>query len=137
MTNQQLVYALLYGLSIVITFIFGYTYYSRTWKNKQDRELLYYDREDNEKYFDFGFLKKVCLQLMTVFFTTFSFVNVFYFCINGSWISDGTFSVTRGFLIIGSIIYFFDLIEKSMAIIRDEKQKRKAKKPNNDKNPQT
>jgi hypothetical protein len=118
-------------ISIVVTLIFAWTYYSRTWKNRNERELFYFESEDGERYFDFSFLKKVIFQLITIFLTSFSFANVFYFCVNGAWITAGTFGVTRGFLILGSLIYFFDLIEKSMGIIRDERKKRRAQKPEN------
>lgn len=112
-------------VSGVITMAYVITYFVKTWRNKEVRELLYFDIEDGDKLFNFTFLKKVIFQLITIFLTAFSLVNVSFFCIMDTWV----FPVAKSFLILGAIIYLIDLTEKSMAIVRDEKKKRRAKRP--------
>ena len=112
-----------YLLSLLVTIAFGFYYHQKTFI--KNRDIYWFIYEGDEKRIDFGgFCKKICIQLLVIFFAFFTFFNVIYFCVEGKWVADNSFQSTRSFVIIGAVAYIFDLIEKSSSIIYDHKQKK-------------
>jgi len=110
-----------YLISFFVTLIFAFYYYWQTIRVNKDIYWYVYDGED--KRFDAGgFCKKIFIQLLIIFFAFFTFVNVIYFCVKGSWVTDNSFQSTRSFVIIGAVAYLFDIFEKSVNIHYDHKK---------------
>lgn len=112
-----------YWLSLIVTVLFVlYIYLNTIRKNK---DIYWFVYEADEKRFDVGgFCKKICIQLIIIFFAFFTFFNVIYFCVVGRWVADNSFQSTRSFVIIGAVAYIFDLIEKTLNILYEHKQKK-------------
>lgn len=112
-----------YLLSLIVTALFAIYYYFKTIKN--NRDMYWYFYHGDEKRFDIGgFCKKIIIQLIIIFFAFFTFFNVIYFCVEGKWVADNSFQSTRSFVIIGAVAYIFDLIEKSITILYEHKEKK-------------
>ena len=114
-----------YIISIAFAVILAFVYGIKTLGT--DRKLYYYFKEDGEDEFDWDFLKKIIIQLVVVFFTSFTFLNIFYFVFNGSWISEENMQTSKSFILIGSVIYALDTMKSSMNLIREQKKKKKRK----------
>lgn len=111
-----------YWLSLIVTIFFALYYYFITVKNK---DIYWYVYEGEDRRVDVGgFCKKIFIQLLIIFFASFTFLNVIYFCIEGTWVADNSFQLTRSFIVIGAVTYIFDLIEKSVSIPFEHKEKK-------------
>src|SRR5437868_679279 len=110
--EQYITKSTFYLFSLAITVVFATIYYLYTVKT--NRDIYWFVYEGDERRFDIGgFCKKIILQLIIIFFSFFTFLNVIYFCVFGHWVADNSFQSTRSFVIIGAVAYIFDLIEKS------------------------
>jgi hypothetical protein len=121
--EQYITRTTFYWLSLIVTALFAFYYYWQT--VRKNRDIYWFVYEGDEKRFDVGgFCKKIIIQLLIIFFAFFTFFNVIYFCVVGKWVADNSFQSTRSFVIIGAVAYIFDLIEKSISILYEHKQKK-------------
>ena len=112
-----------YWLSLSVALAFAFFIYLKT--ARKNKDIYWYVYDGDEKRFDIGgFCKKIFIQLIVIFFAFFTFFNVLYFCVVGNWVADNSFQSTRSFVIIGAVAYIFDLVEKTVGIIYEHKQKK-------------